>query len=60
MKSERYGYRFDSEDQVWYKKINPAKARQARNEADQLGFTVANMIRHEKGLEQKTAFNLGM
>ena len=60
MKKEPYGFRFDPEDKLWYKKFGPARARQARTEADQLGFTVANIIRQEKGLEQKSAFNLGM
>jgi hypothetical protein len=57
---QQYGYQFDREDTVWYKHINPAKGRQARMEADQLAFTVANMIRQEKGLEPKKGFNLGM
>jgi hypothetical protein len=60
VKSEPYSYDYDRENKVWYKKINPATARQARTEADQLGFTVANIIRQEKGLEQKQAFGLGM
>jgi hypothetical protein len=31
---EDYGYRFDPEDQLWYKQINRAKQRQTRAEAD--------------------------
>jgi hypothetical protein len=60
MKGEPYSFKFDDQEQLWYKKFTPATARQARTEADQLGFTVANMIRQEKGLEQKPAFGLGM
>jgi hypothetical protein len=60
MKGEPYGFRFDPDEQLWYKKFSPGIARQARTEADQLGFTVANIIRQEKGLEQKQAFGLGM
>jgi len=59
MKDE-YGYRFDGENQLWYKRINPATARQAREEAEELAFQVANLIRHEKGLEQKESFSIGM
>jgi hypothetical protein len=50
LKSEEYGYRFDSEDQVWYKFINPAKPRQSRADADELVLKVADMLREEKGL----------
>jgi hypothetical protein len=57
---EEYGYRFDGEDAVWHKSINPAKARQSRGEAEELAFKAANLIRQEKGLEQKTAFLIGM
>ncbi len=59
MKRE-YGYTFDGENQLWYKRINPATARQAREEAEELAFQVANMIRQEKGLEQKQSFSIGM
>ena len=60
MKGEQHGYRFDGEDEVWYKKISPAKPRQSRQEAEDLAFQSANMIREEKGLEPKKAFGLGM
>ena len=60
MKGEQYGYRFDGEDEVWYKKISQAKPRQSRQEAEELAFQAANMIREEKGLEPKKAFALGM
>ena len=56
MKGEQYGYRFDGEDEVWYKKISQAKPRQSRQEAEDLAFQAANMIREEKGLEPKKAF----
>src|SRR5579884_41880 len=56
---EEYGYRFDGEDQLWYKPINPAKARQSRDEAEGLAFKAANVIRQDKGLEPKTAFLIG-
>lgn len=59
MKDE-YGYRFEPEDQLWYKRINQVKQRQSRQEAEQLAFTVANMIREEKGLEQKQSYSIGM
>jgi hypothetical protein len=59
LKSEEHGYRFDGEDQVWYKKINPGKPIQSRQEAEQLAFQVANLIREEKGLEPKKSFSLG-
>ena len=55
-----YGYRFDGEDQLWYKRINPAKARQARDEAEEVAFKAATLIREEKGMEPKKAFSLGM
>jgi hypothetical protein len=57
---EEYGYRFDSEDPLWYKPINPAKARQCRAEAEELAFKSANLIRQDKGMEPKAAFLLGM
>jgi hypothetical protein len=57
---QEYGYKFDGEDQLWYKRINPAKARQGRDEAEELAFKAANLIRQEKGLEPKKAFSLGM
>ena len=60
MKGEQHGYRFDGEDEVWYKKISPAKPRQSRQEAEDLAFQAANIIRAEKGLEPKKAFSLGM
>ena len=60
MKGEQYGFRFDGEDEVWYKKISPAKPRQSRQEAEDLAFQAANLIREEKGLEPKKAFALGM
>lgn len=60
MKGEQYGFRFDGEDEVWYKKISQAKPRQSRQEAEDLAFQAANMIREEKGLEPKKAFALGM
>ena len=60
MKSPAFGYRFDDEDLLWYKKISQAKPRQSRQEAEDLAFQVANMIREEKGLEPKKAFALGM
>jgi hypothetical protein len=59
MKSKEHGFQFDPEEQVWYKKISAARPAQSRKEADDLAFTVANMIRAEKGLEQKPAFSLG-
>ena len=60
MKGEQHGYRFDGEDEVWYKKISPAKPRQSRQEAEELAFQTTNMIRNEKGLEPKKGFALGM
>ena len=57
MKSPDYGYRFDGEEQVWYKFINEARPRQSRREADELFLKVANMIRQEKGLEPRTAIS---
>jgi hypothetical protein len=59
MKKE-HGYRFDGEDEVWYKPINPAKPRQCRAEAEELAFKVAGMIREEKGLEPKQAMSLAL
>ena len=60
MKGEQQGFRFDGEDEVWYKKISQAKPRQSRQEAEDLAFQAANMLREEKGLEPKKAFALGM
>ena len=60
MKGEQHGFRFDGEDEVWYKKISQAKPRQSRQEAEELAFQTANMIREEKGLEPKKTFALGM
>jgi hypothetical protein len=57
---EESGYRFDGENQLWYKRINLPTARQSREEAEAMAFQVANMIRQERGLEQKTSFLLGM
>jgi hypothetical protein len=50
MKSKEYGYSYDIEDKLWYKRINPAKPRQSRAEADELFLKVDNMVREEKGL----------
>lgn len=58
MKKE-HGYQFDSEAQLWWKRVNFAKSRQVRNEAEDVAFQVANMIREERGLEQKQSFSLG-
>ncbi len=60
MKGEQYGFRFDGEDELWYKKVSPAKPRQCRQEAEDLASQAANLIRAEKGLEPKKAFALGM
>ena len=60
LKSEDYGYRFDGEDQVWYKFINPAKQRQTRTEADELVLKVADMLREEKGLPKRMASEMAM
>ncbi len=60
VKTDPYSYKFDDKELLWHKKYTPATARQARTEADKLGFTVANIIRQEKGLEVKQAFGLGM
>lgn len=60
MKGEQQGFRFDGEDEVWYKKISQAKPRQSRQEAEELAFQAANMLRAEKGLEPRKAFALGM
>ena len=57
---EEFGYRFDGENQLWYKRINLPTARQSREEAEELAFQVANMIRQEKGLEQKESFSISM
>jgi hypothetical protein len=53
-----YGFKFDFDDEVWYKRIDPAKPRQSRDEAAELAFNAANLIRQEKGLEQKSSFAL--
>ena len=60
MKGEQYGFRFDGEDELWYKKVSTAKPRQSRQEAEDLAAQAANLIRAEKGLEPKKAFALGM
>jgi hypothetical protein len=52
MKQES-GYRFDGEDELWYKFINPAKPRQTRAEAEEVVVKVANMVRQDKGLPEK-------
>ena len=57
---EEHGYRFDGENKLWYKRINPAAARQYRDEAEQLAFEAANLVRQERGLEQKSSFSLGV
>jgi hypothetical protein len=57
---EQHGYRFDGENQLWYKRMNPATPRQDREEAEQLAFSAANLIREEKGLEQKKSFSLAL
>lgn len=59
MKRE-HGYQFDGEDQAWYKRVNFAKPKQSRQEAEDLALQVANMIRAEKELEQKQSFSVGM
>jgi hypothetical protein len=60
IKGDQYGFRFDCEDKVWYKKISKAKLRQSRQEAEDLAAQAANMISNEKGLEPNNAFTLGM
>ena len=60
MKNPERGFRFDPDDQVWYKRLNHAKPGQSRREAEELAFDAANMIRQEKGLQTKKAFSLGM
>jgi hypothetical protein len=50
VKGEEYGYRYDTDEKLWYKRINQAKPRQSRAEADELYFQVVDMIRAEKGL----------
>jgi hypothetical protein len=57
---EKHGYRFEPEDQLWYKRINQAKPRQSRQEAEELAFQAANVIRQEKGLEPKQAYGQGL
>ena len=59
LKGERYGFRFDGEDEVWYKKISPAKPRQSRQEAEDLAFQAANLIREEKGLGPNEGLRAG-
>jgi hypothetical protein len=53
LKSKEHGFRYDPNDKLWYKPIDQAKHIQSRQEADELVFKVANMIRTEKGLEPK-------
>jgi hypothetical protein len=60
LKGDEYGYRFDAQDQLWYKPINQDKPRQSRQEAEELVHKVANMIRQDKGLEQKESFARGV
>jgi hypothetical protein len=60
LKSKENGYRFDAEDQLWYKPINQAKPRQSREEAEELAYTVADMIRVEKGLPKKKEASIAM
>jgi hypothetical protein len=60
LKSAEHGYRFDGEDQVWYKPINPDKPRQSREEADDLVYRVADMIRQEKGLPLRKPASVAM
>jgi hypothetical protein len=50
LKGDKHGFRFDSGDQVWYKRIDQAKPRQSREEAEVLAQTVAQMVHAEKGL----------
>ena len=57
---KEHEWRFDGEDELWYKAVSPAKPRQSRQEAEELAFNVANMVREEKGLEPKKAFALGI
>ncbi len=57
---EEHGYRFDGENQLWYKRMNPATARQHRTEAEQVAFEVANLIRQERGLAQKSTFSIAV
>jgi len=53
LKAKEHGFRYDPNDKLWYKPIDQAKPIQSRQEADELVFKVANIIRAEKGLEQK-------
>jgi hypothetical protein len=53
LKSEEFGFRYDPEDKVWYKRIDQARPVEARRQAEWLAFEVANMIRQEKGMELK-------
>ncbi len=55
MKSEPYQYRYDTEQQVWYKPISPHTPVSSRGEAQELAFKVADLIRSEQGLEPRVA-----
>jgi hypothetical protein len=57
---KEHGYQFDGEDQVWWKRVNFAKARQVREETEDVAFQVATLIREEKGPAQKPSFSLGL
>ncbi len=57
---QEYGYKFDPDDQVWYKRIDKAKPRQTRDEAQELAFKVGDMVREEKGLEPKWSAGRGI
>jgi hypothetical protein len=59
LKSKEHGFRYDPNDKLWYKPIDQAKHIQSRQEADELVYKVANMLRAEKGLEQKD-YGVGM
>jgi hypothetical protein len=56
MKGDPYHYRFDNEEQLWYKPISPHTPNTSRAEADELVLKVANMIRAEKGIEQHEGY----
>jgi hypothetical protein len=47
-------YRFDPSVKLWYKPIDQAKHIQSRQEADELVYKGANMIRAEKAWSRKT------
>jgi hypothetical protein len=49
VKSEEFGYRYDTDEKLWYKRINQAKPRKSRAEVDELFFQVVDMLRAEKG-----------